>query len=369
MKHIRIFSVLLAAAFLCAVVSCGSDPTDRVEASPTPVPLADVESETLVFLTSAPTDEVTLPPVPTPSPTPTPTPDPTPTPTPVPERIGIIRYELTEKFSDEVVDTDDTYCDETHCITVTRVQTAERTGKTLTYFVVDVYVQNVESIRRAYSGDSYQLLTNTPIKQMSKANNAIVAMSGDHCDPSENAYVVFNGEVVHQSRSFTRDLCVLFRNGEMETCSPKDISVDALEARGVWQTWNFGPMLLDENGTPLTTFNMPDQIGERNPRAAIGYYEPGHYCFVLVDGRQNGYSMGLSLTELAELMQELGCVCAYNLDGGITAQLTWHSERINHPGSNRSLPDILYIPYPDRTVTPEPTAEPDPTDEPEGANP
>ena len=136
----------------------------------------------------------------------------------------------------------------------------------------------------------------------------------------------------------------------------EDISIEDIEARGVWQTWNFGPMLLDENGDPLTVFNSPDHIEEDNPRAVIGYYEPGHYCFVLVDGRQRGYSMGLTLEQLTVLMKDLGCTRAYNLDGGISAQLAWHSKRINHPGANRSLADILYIPYPDNAQeeTPEP---------------
>jgi exopolysaccharide biosynthesis protein len=158
---------------------------------------------------------------------------------------------------------------------------------------------------------------------------------------------VLNGEFVHSSGKFNRDLCVLFRDGEMRTFSPSDIDPAYLEERGVWQTWNFGPMLLDEYGQPLKQFNTPDRVEGRNPRAAIGYMEPGHYCFVVVDGRQNGYSMGLSLTELAELMRDLGCVSAYNLDGGISAQMSWHSKRINKPGGDRSLIDILYVGYPE----------------------
>ena len=62
-----------------------------------------------------------------------------------------------------------------------------------------------------------------------------------------------------------------------------------------------------------------------------------------MDGRQNGYSVGLSISELAKLMQDLGCAAAYNLDGGISAQIAWHGNRVNHPGENRSIRDILYI--------------------------
>ncbi len=43
--------------------------------------------------------------------------------------------------------------------------------------------------------------------------------------------------------------------------------------------------------------------------------EPLHYVFVVSDGRTTE-SAGLSLYELASVMQEYGCTVAYNLDGG-----------------------------------------------------
>ncbi len=35
-----------------------------------------------------------------------------------------------------------------------------------------------------------------------------------------------------------------------------------------------------------------------------------------IDGRQSGYSIGATLTQVAERMVELGCVTALSLDGG-----------------------------------------------------
>ncbi len=351
MDRHRILCILLITVFLLAAISCGGLSPASAQPAATPEPTAEptpdpvVEAETVSRHTPVPTEAVTLAPVPTPSPTPEPTPTPTPSPTPVPERIGILRYELNDRFSETVVDTEDTYCDPSRSITLTRVETKERTGKTLVYFVADIYVQNVESIRRGIHGKSFTDIHLRSLKQLSEECDAIIAMSGDHCTVGENGYVVINGEVQYQSKKLNRDLCVLYRDGVLKTYAPKDINPDMIEARGVWQTWNFGPTLLDDDGEPLKTFNLPDHVEERNPRAAIGYYEPGHYCFVLVDGRQNGYSMGLTLDELALLMKDLGCTAAYNLDGGISAQIAWHSQRVNHPGADRTLADIVYIPY------------------------
>ena len=59
----------------------------------------------------------------------------------------------------------------------------------------------------------------------------------------------------------------------------------------------------------------------RAPRTAAGIKSDGTFLLYTVDGRQKGYSMGLTLAELANRMQELGCVQAVNLDGGASTQL------------------------------------------------
>lgn len=53
------------------------------------------------------------------------------------------------------------------------------------------------------------------------------------------------------------------------------------------------------------------------PRTAVGFDEAGRFLHVLiVDGRQPGYSMGMTYLELAHYMVGLGCHNAINLDGG-----------------------------------------------------
>jgi len=53
-----------------------------------------------------------------------------------------------------------------------------------------------------------------------------------------------------------------------------------------------------------------------NPRTAVGIKSDGSLIFYTVDGRKNGHSRGLTLSELANRMIELGAVEAVNLDGG-----------------------------------------------------
>ncbi len=57
--------------------------------------------------------------------------------------------------------------------------------------------------------------------------------------------------------------------------------------------------------------------GPRHPRTSIGTDEKGEILWlVVVDGRQKGYSEGMNMHELANVMKDLGCWSATNMDGG-----------------------------------------------------
>jgi hypothetical protein len=60
----------------------------------------------------------------------------------------------------------------------------------------------------------------------------------------------------------------------------------------------------------------------RHPRTAVGVSADGRTLWlVVVDGRQPGYSGGMSLLELAHYLLELGAAAALNLDGGGSSTL------------------------------------------------
>lgn len=53
-----------------------------------------------------------------------------------------------------------------------------------------------------------------------------------------------------------------------------------------------------------------------NPYTAVGIKADGSAVFYTIDGRQGGYSIGATYAQVAERLQELGCVSAVALDGG-----------------------------------------------------
>lgn len=74
-------------------------------------------------------------------------------------------------------------------------------------------------------------------------------------------------------------------------------------------------------------------LGFREPRSAVGITQDGKLLLVTVDGRRKGVSAGMTLHEMAYLMQRLGCVQAMNLDGGSSTQMAIHGKMINLPSS------------------------------------
>ncbi len=60
----------------------------------------------------------------------------------------------------------------------------------------------------------------------------------------------------------------------------------------------------------------PAKADELHPRTALGITAAGDVVMATVDGRESGYSTGVDLAELAQLMLSRGVVQALNMDGG-----------------------------------------------------
>ncbi|MBQ3181351.1 MAG: phosphodiester glycosidase family protein, partial [Clostridia bacterium] len=75
-----------------------------------------------------------------------------------------------------------------------------------------------------------------------------------------------------------------------------------------------GGGVLVSDGVAQTSFSH--NVGGKNPRTAVGLDKTGtKMTFVILDGRRTD-ARGMTQTELAELMVELGCYTALNFDGG-----------------------------------------------------
>ncbi len=68
-----------------------------------------------------------------------------------------------------------------------------------------------------------------------------------------------------------------------------------------------------------------------SPRTGIGQRASGEVIFVVIDGRQVGYSIGSDLDGLQRIMLEEGCINGAMMDGGSSTAMVHGGEYINRP--------------------------------------
>lgn len=247
-----------------------------------------------------------------------------------------ISDKFADKYTDTVIATKNSYSSPNISITVTE----ETLGQT-TYYLADIYVRDITCFRTALANNTYGSGFRDSIEDMALLNNALLAVNGDYYGNTNEGVVIRNG-VIYRANSTNCDVCVLYYDGTMRVMPGSSFSVEEAVEQGAWQAWTFGPALLNTDGSVLTSFASTNRIISANPRTAIGYYEPGHYCLVVVDGR--GESAGITLPDLSRLFYDLGCRAAYNLDGGNSSVMVWNNEVINNPsGGGRESSDALLI--------------------------
>jgi hypothetical protein len=110
-----------------------------------------------------------------------------------------------------------------------------------------------------------------------------------------------------------------------------------------------GPVLV-QDGRPVLRAGeafTTSQLAPRNPRSAVGQRADGRILLVTTDGRQPGYSIGMTNFELAQAMARLGAVRAMALDSGGSATLAFDGVVLNRPsdGRERAVASALMLEY------------------------
>ncbi len=207
----------------------------------------------------------------------------------------------------------------------------------VTYFVADVWIRDIRVFRTAFARGRCGRGVHEMPATIANDNNAVFAVSGDYYGARDKGLVIRNGTLYRDVMD--KDACVLHADGTLSVYQKNALPTLRSIDETAYQAWAFGPALV-KDGSACDTSSS--KIRVKNPRCAIGYYEPGHYCFIVVDGRQNGYSRGMTLDELADTFVALGCKAAYNLDGGATAMMIFNGQVVSRPvNGGRASSDII----------------------------
>ena len=247
--------------------------------------------------------------------------------------------------------TDTSYSDENIQVTIETITT-----NNTTVYVADIQVSSPEYLKTALAQNTYGTNVTAKTSETAAANNAILAINGDYYGANSTGYVIKNGvlyrDTVRDNASYG-DLAI-YADGSFGVIYENEVTAQELIDQGVVNLLAFGPTLVENGEIVVDTSTEVGRAMSSNPRTAIGIVEEEdgslHYIIVVSDGRTDE-SEGLTLYQLAEVMQQYGATTAYNLDGGGSSTLYFNGQVINNPTTNgntiseRAVSDIVYIGY------------------------
>ncbi len=145
-------------------------------------------------------------------------------------------------------------------------------------------------------------------------------------------------------RTTTDRPAVVFRGGSTPWIGSTGVEKGVRVTAPDWPLEGEGPGVVQVIGGFPELLNEGQRVGDlevgarasfaegRHPRTAIGVDARGDRLWiVVVDGRQEGYSAGMSLPELTELFEALGADEALNLDGGGSSVMVVGGRALSRP--------------------------------------
>lgn len=244
---------------------------------------------------------------------------------------------------------DDEYTNGDTSVSVRQVTTGSG-DDTVTYYVADVQLGDATDLRSAFAQNQFGENITETTSAIAADNGAVFAINGDYYGFRDTGIEIRNGVVYRDEGA--REGLAFYADGSVQVYDETQTNAADLLADGAWNTLSFGPAIIEDGAVVDgiesvevdTNFGNHSIQGEQ-PRTAVGVIDDNHLVFVVVDGRDPGYSRGVTMTELAGILQDLGATTAYNLDGGGSSTMVFNGEVLNQPsnGGERGTSDILYV--------------------------
>ena len=218
-------------------------------------------------------------------------------------------------------------------------------------FVAYVKIATPSQLRTAIAGNKLSSTRTNQTSVITAAYNGIVGINGDYYSDKDRqgGHIVRQGQVMRERVSDNFDLLFIDELGDLHVFhrgkAEQQEAVDAFkQEHETVNAFCFGPGLVIDGEKPedVSKYKWFDPSGE-NPRAGIGQLDMLTYVLVAVNGRTDE-SIGVTMDQFADIMLELGCKQAYNLDGGNSATLAFHGQVYNTKvQKERDVSDIIYF--------------------------
>ncbi len=216
------------------------------------------------------------------------------------------------------------YLSNTLAINICRVEDRERKW---IYYLADIRMRGDEKVLAGFSGGQAPGVRRVLPPVIPRTYGAVYAQNGDllnHEDRELKGIIIRDGIVYLDNKK--ADTLAFMPDNSLKIFAPGEATAQELLNMGVTQAFSFGPWLIKDG--EINQDANRSRVAGRNPRSGIGMLEPGHFLCIVADGRQPK-SVGLYMTEFAQLFADLGCTQAYNLDGGSSSSMVFMGESLN----------------------------------------
>ena len=220
-------------------------------------------------------------------------------------------------------------------------------------FVAYVQIADPSQLRTGVANPDKPSSTRTKtVKAMAKTYNAVIALSGDNYvdNPKKTTFEYRMTNKIRSSTNKLKDILIIDDQGDfhlfIQSQGIKEFPAELKkQGRKLVNAFTFGPALVKDGKLLELDENYGYNPNGREPRAAIGQMGPLSYVMVLIQTPDRDGKTGMSQGKLAEFMYNLGCVQAFNLDGGNSAEMVFGPQIIKgmKDGDERTLSDIIYF--------------------------
>jgi len=207
-------------------------------------------------------------------------------------------------------------------------------------YMAKVRLNDPKALKMVLANDSVKSKGETT-SHAGKRTGAVLAINAGGFMTDKSGYVtplgitVVNGKI----RTFSNNSSLSFVgfNSKAHLVGTKITTQQQINQQGILQGASFLPRLL-QDGKRLA---FPREwANARQPRTLIGHFDNGDLLLIVIDGRRQGWSNGVTLEEAQRKLQEFHVVDAYNLDGGGSSAFYYNGRLMNKPSGGKERPVV-----------------------------
>lgn len=210
------------------------------------------------------------------------------------------------------------------------------TGSTDSFNWVGYILLITDPTRVKLAQTSQQFKSGETVMQMVENEDAIAGLNGGGFIDGESydsdggapaGLLIDNKELINPDVDDPEVLHIIGFNDTGHLILKKDVTSWAVSHR-LTNAVSFAPFIV-LNGKGLVT----DGTGGWgiSPRSGIAQRETGEVLFIVIDGRQVGYSIGSDLDGLQKIMLDEGCINGAMMDGGSSTAMVYDGSYVNKP--------------------------------------